>query len=53
MVPADCVLIEGEDIIANESRYSEDRFSERKSVADFNNTNQHVDPFLLSSTLIN
>ena len=55
MVPADCVLIEGEDILANESRYSEDRFSERKSIADFNNTNtnQHVDPFLLSSTLIN
>jgi len=53
MVPADCVLIEGEDILANESRYSEDRFSERKSVADFNNSSQHVDPFLLSSTLIN
>lgn len=52
MVPADCVLVEGEDMIIDESKYSDDRYKERKRVVTEDNFSQFPDPFLLSNTFI-
>lgn len=52
-VPADCLLIEGQDITVDESFYDpENRRVVEKKVATEENVEQNPDPFLLSSTLV-
>lgn len=57
-VPADCILIEGQDIIVDESMYhqSEEHHQKamalKKEVADESNFHENPDPFLLSNSLI-
>jgi magnesium-transporting ATPase (P-type) len=52
-VPADCLLIEGQDVTVDESFYdSEARRATDKEVATEENVLQNPDPFLLSSTLL-
>ncbi len=55
-IPADCILIEGQDLSIDESIYqgidSKDARAVRKQIASYNNANEAVDPFLLSSTLV-
>lgn len=53
IIPADCILIEGEDINVDETKYSDDRKGVKKTVAHIDNINQYPDPFLLSSTFVN
>jgi len=52
MVPADCVLVEGEDIICDESKYSDDKDKTRKKVASEDNISHYPDPFLLSNSFV-
>jgi magnesium-transporting ATPase (P-type) len=50
-VPADCLLIEGQDITVDETMYYEDKKkATSKSVPSEENPN--ADPFLLSNSLI-
>ena len=52
-VPADCILIEGQDITVDETYYSPDMVrATKKEVATFEYHSSHPDPFLLSNTLI-
>jgi magnesium-transporting ATPase (P-type) len=53
MIPADCLLINGEGILINETRYSEDRAGKRKTAAYEENISQYPDPFLMSNTFVN
>lgn len=52
MIPADCVLIEGEDVFVDENKYSDDRTRVKKAIANDENFNQYPDPFLLSGTFV-
>ena len=52
MVPADCVLIEGEDVYVDETRYSVDRVRVKKTITHEDNVSQFPDPFLISSTFV-
>lgn len=50
-VPADCLLLEGQDITVDETMYYEDsKKATKKAVASEENPN--ADPFLLSNSLI-
>jgi magnesium-transporting ATPase (P-type) len=50
-VPADCLLLEGQDLSVDETMYYEDqKKATKKSVAS--EENSHADPFLLSNSLI-
>ena len=53
-VPADCVLIEGQDIEVDENYYWDgpDPVIVKKDVCTEENMHAHVDPFLMSYTLI-
>ncbi|MFS8160623.1 MAG: hypothetical protein ACMG6E_10565 [Candidatus Roizmanbacteria bacterium] len=55
-IPADCILIEGQDLTIDESFYQTSELKEgravRKQVANDNNMHECPDPFLLSSTLV-
>lgn len=53
MVPADCLLVEGEGIFTNEEKYSDDRINQKKSTAYEENISAFPDPFLLSNTFVN
>ena len=52
-IPADCLLIEGQDLSIDESYYNPNEVrAVRKKVADERNYNENPDPFLLSQSLI-
>lgn len=52
-VPADCLLIEGQDVTIDESFYDSENFRKvEKKVATEENVFDNPDPFLLSSTLV-
>lgn len=52
-VPADCILVEGQDISVDESFYDrDDNKPKKKEVATTDNLNMNPDPFLLSQSLI-
>lgn len=52
-IPADCVLVEGTDMMVDESYYEGDNSKPvTKCVANNQNEGDAVDPFLLSSTLL-
>lgn len=52
LVPADCVLVEGKDIIVNETMYSDDRTREAKSVVTPENFANQRNPFLFSNSFV-
>ena len=52
MVPADCLLIAGEDISVDELKYSDDRVQVKKTIATEDNDSKYPDPFLLSNTFV-
>lgn len=52
-IPADCLLIEGQDLSIDESYYNPNEVrAVRKRVASEKNYNENPDPFLLSQSLI-
>lgn len=52
-VPADCLLVEGQDITVDETfYYEENRRATKKVVATKENLHENPDSFLLSNTLI-
>lgn len=52
-IPADCLLIEGQDVTVDDTKYFEDhKRATHKTVATSDNIFQKPDPFLLSGTLI-
>ncbi len=52
-IPADCVLIEGQDISIDETYYNkaENRATKKSNASDYN-YHEAPDPFLLSQTLV-
>lgn len=53
MVPADCVLIDGEGIETNETRILEDRTNIAKETLTEYNKARYPNPFLMASTFVN
>lgn len=53
MVPADCVLIDGEGIETNETRCAEDRQKVAKETLTDDNKAKYPNPFLIASTFVN
>lgn len=52
-IPADCIMIDGIDVYANEAIYNEERETIiRKNVSTGKNHRENPDPFLLSQSLI-
>lgn len=52
-VPADCLLVEGQDLSIDESFYNQNEIrAVKKKVASEKNYNENPDPFLLSQSLI-
>ena len=51
-VPADCVLISGTDIAADESAMTGEPEASEKAAVDENNYKSNPNPFLLAKTLI-
>lgn len=52
-VPADCVLIDGQDLTVDESFYNKtEHHQARKEAASDENHSRNADPFLLSQTLV-
>lgn len=52
-IPADSVLIEGQDLTVDETFYNQDnRRAIAKTVATEENAHERPDPFLLSNTLV-
>lgn len=52
MVPADCILVEGEDVIIDETMISDDRIKRKKTVCTEHNVSAFPDPFLFASTFV-
>ena len=50
-IPADCLLVDGQDLKADESFYEGARSIEKKVVTE-DNVHDNPDPFLLSNTLV-
>lgn len=52
IIPADCLLIEGEDIRCDERKYAEDREKTTKKIATPENLNTNPNPFLYSNSFV-
>jgi Ca2+-transporting ATPase len=54
-IPADCIMIEGQDVTVDEARYNNDHQSQVmvKNVATKENLFSYPDPFLISGTIMN
>ena len=51
-VPSDCILVEGQDVVVDESFYEGHSANVRKHVATEENPGNHHDPFLISQSLL-
>ena len=52
-IPADCILIEGNDVTVDEAYYNDGKETlVRKSLSNEDNHRENPDPFLLSKSLV-